>query len=129
MKQKKKRKLVVILAVAGAFILAIGAAVLLNMPKKMQVSNTTYDLNSIADGLYLGSCENGLVKAEVEVEVQNHAIASIKILKHDNGLGSGAEVIIDTVVEQQSIELDAVAGATYSSGTILKAVEDALSKG
>lgn len=45
---------------------------------------------------------------------------------YDNSLGSAAEVITDTVVQHQSVEIDAISGATMSSKTILKAVENAL---
>lgn len=129
MTSKKKRALPIVLGIVGLLVLAVAVAVVLNLPKEQPVSNKAYNLAQLSDGRYRGRCDNGLVKAEVEVEVKDHTIVHIDILAHENGLGAPAEPIVETVVAKQSLELDAVAGATYSSNTILKAVEDALSKG
>ena len=66
------------------------------------------------------------VYAKVEVTVQNDVITNIDILEHKNGRGSRAEVVVDRIVEEQKIEVDAVSGATNSSTVIKKAVENAL---
>ena len=47
-------------------------------------------------------------------------------MEHVNGQGSGAERIPATVVEKQTLQIDMVSGATYSSKVILKAIENAL---
>ena len=65
----------------------------------------------------------------MEVLVKNHAIVEVRLLEHDNGLGSTAEIITDMVIQRQSVEVDAISGATISSKTILKAVENALTEG
>ena len=78
------------------------------------------------NGQYEGEYTLFPVKVEVLVTVKDHAIIDIEILKHRNGKGSKAEVIIDDVIREQSILVDAVTGATVSSRAILKAVEDAL---
>jgi uncharacterized protein with FMN-binding domain len=46
-------------------------------------------------------------------------------LKHDHLLGKKAEVLIKQMMEKQTIELDAVSGATVSSNAILQAAENA----
>lgn len=129
MKEKAKRrtKFWVIGAVI-IMIIAVAVAVMLNMPKKQEVSNSGFDLSTLADGTYRGECENGLVAVIVDVEVENHAIKKVDILKHRNGLGKAAEVIVEDIVERQGVEADAISGATMSSQTILKAVENALSE-
>ena len=66
------------------------------------------------------------VYAKVEVTVQDGVITNIDILEHKNGRGSRAEVVIDRIIEEQRIEVDAVSGATNSSTVIKKAVENAL---
>ena len=48
------------------------------------------------------------------------------MLEHKNGQGTPAEVIPEKVVETQTLEVDIVSGATYSSKVILKAIENAL---
>jgi uncharacterized protein with FMN-binding domain len=97
-----------------------------SLPKPLDYSDENFNLAEKADGTYSGSCDNGLVKVQVEVIVQNNVIQDIKLVQHKNGLGKKAEAIIDTVIIQQSIEVDTIAGATASSQTILKAVENAL---
>ena len=85
------------------------------------------DLEKVEDGLYMGSYSVFPVSVDVEVEVSNHVITSILITKHDNGQGTPAEVIIDDVILAQSIDVDSISGATYSSKVILLAIKDALS--
>ncbi len=58
--------------------------------------------------------------------VRNHEIVEIIILKHNHGRGSDAEVVPDRVVASQSLRVDTVSGATFSSIVILKAIENAL---
>ena len=78
---------------------------------------------------YTGSAETMLVSAKVEVSVENHEIQSVKILEHQTGKGKPAEAIVDEIARQDSLDVDAVAGATYSSKVIRYAVYDALQKG
>ncbi len=84
------------------------------------------DLKMIADGEYIGEYKCGLVRAKVNVVIQNHSIVSFTILEHDNGKGGKAEKIVDDVIKAQSLNVDVVSGATVSSKVILKAGEMAL---
>ncbi|HCC37473.1 MAG TPA: hypothetical protein DEQ14_07570 [Treponema sp.] len=111
-----------------AALAIIAVAVFVNLPKPLSVSNASFNLADIADGVYTGECDNGLVLARVEVEIKSHAITGVRILEHRNGMGQSAEAIINEVVSRQSVEVDEVSGATMSSQTILKAIENALSK-
>ncbi|WP_157777142.1 FMN-binding protein [Erysipelothrix larvae] len=86
-------------------------------------------MSLVNDGTYHGNSNNGLIEVEVEVTVSNHEITKIDIIKHNNGLGSKAEKITQNIISEQSLEVDTIASATYSSNTILKAVENALLKG
>jgi len=123
----KKKAIAALLA--AALVLALAAAVWLNLPRPLAASDAAFDLGQLADGRYVGHCDNGLIKVTVAVSVQGHAIAGVEILKHDNGRGGAANTITGEVVQRQSVEVDTVAGATLSSDTILKAVETALAKG
>lgn len=124
---KKKRKAV--LVVVGVLIVGMAVFVWLNLPKQLVTNDSAYDLTQLADGTYVGNCDNGIVKAQVEVEVQDHAITDIEIIEHQNGLGGDAEAITNDVLRKQSIEVDTITGATMSSETILKAIENALKTG
>lgn len=90
----------------------------------MDISNV--DLSKVKDGVYAGSYKVFPVEAEVEVTVSSHRISEIKLIKHNNGQGKPAEVIPGKVVEAQTLEVDIVSGATYSSKVILKAIQNAL---
>jgi uncharacterized protein with FMN-binding domain len=129
MNKIKKRLITVGIVVA---VISIGAIILyINMER----STTTYkgfdfgniDLTSLADGTYMGSEDGGIVKASVEVAVKDHTITQVTILSHDCGLGKPAEVIVEDIVERNSLQVDTISGATYSSDVIRMAVYNALS--
>ena len=86
----------------------------------------TPGFNLLPDGAYQGRYDGGMVKASVEVTILTGIIRRIDILDHECGLGKPAEAIVNDVVAAQSLDVDAVAGATYSSMVILKAIEMAL---
>ena len=84
------------------------------------------DLSQVADGVHRGTCDVGIVVATVDVTVADGAITAINIVRHDNGKGAPAESIVATVLTKQSLDVNVIAGATYSSRVILKAIENAL---
>ena len=86
------------------------------------------DLSAKADGVYTGGYDGGLVKATVSVALTAGRIASIRIVKHDcSPIGKKGEAVVNRVVERQTLQVDAVSGATGSSKVLLKAIEAALS--
>lgn len=84
--------------------------------------------NEWKDGSYLGESTQFPIKVTVEVRLQSQQITNISILEHQTGEGQGAEAILDKVMDAQSLDVDVITGATYSSILILKAIEDALEK-
>ena len=58
------------------------------------------------------------------------AIAAIDVVKNkkNNSWASQAEGVIERIIEKQTPDVDAVAGATVTSEGIQMAVKDALSK-
>ncbi len=130
MEQTKKR---VVLGIAGITLL-IGLVCLGSYTKEVydyqqDVKNiviTDVDLSKIADGAYIGEYNVSLIYAKVEVIVQNGKIEKITLLEHKNERGKSAEKIIGDIIEQQSLDVDAVSGATNSSLVIRKAIENAL---
>ena len=113
---------VMLAAVITYFVVKIGD----ELDQLVQIPIVDVDLSTVEDGTYVGEYEQFPVSVIMEVEVLDHEIISIEILKHDNGKGGPAEAIIDDVILQQSIEVDTIAGATYSSKVILLAIKDAL---
>lgn len=84
------------------------------------------NLNEVNDGSYTGKSSTFPIEVEVLVEVENHKITQIELVKHFNGQGNDAEKILDQVIEQNSLNVDVITGATYSSHVILNAIADAL---
>jgi len=87
------------------------------------------DMDGKSDGLYRGDyvLSGSPVKVVVDVTVKDKNITAIKIIKHFcSPIGKKAEIIIEEVIKRQSLNIDAVSGATGSSKAILKAVEKAL---
>ena len=87
------------------------------------------NLSGVRSGVYTGKCSLMLVSAEVEVEVRDSEIYSITILEHNNARGKRAEIIPLLVINEQSLRVDTITGATASSKVLLKAIEKALKKG
>ena len=77
------------------------------------------------DGVYTGEYDAGLIRSHVQVHIKSGEITEIQV-DHQHERGERAEVIIRSVLEEQSIEVDTITGATDSSIVILKSIETAL---
>ena len=126
MKRKGIKRTFILLSIV--IVLLIGGRLLLssieNKLNELSRMNTAMpDLNQVRDGVYQGDYSTFPVSAQVEVTVIDHVITDIRLLKHTNGQGESAETIIPEVLRTQSIKVDAITGATYSSKVILKAIE------
>lgn len=84
------------------------------------------DFSIIPDGVYVGEYDVNFICAKVEVTVQGGKMTDIAILEHKQERGKAAETVINDMIAQQKIDVDAVSGATNSSTVIKKAVENAL---
>jgi len=123
----------VIICFAGLAVVALlyfGVKTLTDTSKYKKIISEiviiTPDMSQIQDGTYNGFFDAILVAADVDVTVKDHKITEIEINKHKNDRGANAEVITEEVIIKQSLEVDAVSGATNSCKVILKAVENAL---
>ena len=94
--------------------------------KVQNIQFSDIDIASIPNGLYTGECDVGYIYAKVEVAVLDGAIVAINLLRHDNDRGASAEQVINNMVDRQTLDVDAISGATNSSQVIRKAVENAL---
>ncbi|SET16991.1 Uncharacterized protein, contains FMN-binding domain [Natronincola peptidivorans] len=86
------------------------------------------NLESIEDGFYQGEYDVTPLKAIVTVHIENNKIIDIIIDEHEHGRGSKGEEIVAEIINKQSLQVDAITGATHSSNAIRKAIEDALNK-
>lgn len=87
------------------------------------------DLSKIKDGTYEGTGTGFRGKIKVAVTVKSHKITAVKVLsKSDDAayFNRASEGIIKSVLDSQSLNVDVVSGATYSSKGILVAIKNAL---
>ena len=63
---------------------------------------------------------------ELEVEVKDNKIDKINIIKQRSGPGYEGRQVINRIIEEQSLKVDANTGATGSSSSIILAVDKAL---
>ncbi|GAB1456015.1 hypothetical protein MASR2M48_13220 [Spirochaetota bacterium] len=121
-----------ILGIAIVVLFAIGNLLpryMNSQSTSLRASTKAFDVSSVEDGVYEGKAFLLPVSVMVRASVSAGRLESIDLLKHFNGQGKPAEAIIDRVIAKQSLGVDVVTGASYSSLTILKALENALSKG
>ncbi len=121
-------KKILIIVLGFACLLFFGCISLsISMKKSLaKIQNASIDMNNIEDGNYKGHSELGPVVVDVAVEVENHKIKKVDLLRHDCGLGHPADKIVNTMVEKNTYDVDAISGATVSSEIIKNAVNKAL---
>ena len=128
---KLSRPLKIILIIVGAIVVIIlgftgWAAIDVIRYNELVIKDV--DLQNIPDGVYEGSFKGGRFSNSVEVTVKDHRIVDIKGLKAFTGIQDIHHRIYAEVMEEQSLQMDAVSGATVTTLTTLKAIENALSK-
>ena len=133
-KRISKKKIISVIILLLLLIGLICGAVYLKKVAdyKRAVVETTIgeiDIADVSDGIYIGEYDVNFIYAKVEVTVEDGKIVSINILEHRHERGKAAETVIEKIIEEQKIDVDAVSGATNSSTVIKKAVENALKGG
>jgi uncharacterized protein with FMN-binding domain len=88
------------------------------------------DPSAYKDGTYYGTGTGFGGTLKVKVEISGGKITSIQIMENQDGSEyiSKASALINTIIQNQSTNVDTVSGATYSSVGIIQAVRDALSQ-
>lgn len=96
--------------------------------KKMIIHEV--DLAKIPDGIYKGNYTYVRWNYAVEVTVKDHKIVSI--IRTNKGKIPELRVedkVTRSIMEKQSVKVDAISGATLNTKAFLKAVEHALTQG
>ena len=124
MKEKMRKTIPYLITAAVAFCAAILLVALLLRPQSLVIG--TADLSTVTDGEYIGVCQNKILFAVVKVEIRGHEITGIEVIAHKPSYMNQAEQIAGAVCAAQSLEVDAISGATLTSDTVLKAIENAL---
>jgi uncharacterized protein with FMN-binding domain len=101
-----------------------------NYHKKLKaVALKEVDLSKVKDGTYQGRWDIKMWTTPVEVMVANHKITSIKITRDQPSMSNSVNELINRIIQKQSLNVDAIAGATITTKAILKSTELALEKG
>lgn len=88
------------------------------------------DFSKLNDGTYIGAYEGGMYKwreNEVEVTVSAGKVTKIEVIKHkENQTPEFTNKLFERVIEAQSLQVDAISGATLTSKAYLQGIENAL---
>ena len=125
----KKRK-IILWVLLGLVIIIIGmvswAAVDPIRYRNLAVNNVSFE--NLPDGVYAGSFKGGRFSHSVEVTIKDNRIVDIRKIKPSKPAEKLYRQIYDKVIEEQSLTIDAVSGASVTNNTALKAIENALSR-
>jgi uncharacterized protein with FMN-binding domain len=113
---------IVLVALIG--IMAIGAFSGMGAVRKLTVNPV--DLSKIADGAYAGSFRIGRFSYSVELTVKDHRIEAVKSTGGKQAQDAVVQRIFARIVEEQSVKVDTVSGASLTTKAVSKAVENAL---
>lgn len=97
--------------------------------KKEAQKSTAKGSFDVADGTYYGTGTGFAGKIKVAVTVKDKQITAIEIVENeadDDTFFSRAKGVIDKIISGQTLDVDVVSGATYSSNGIISAVKNAL---
>ena len=91
-------------------------------------SNFGMDIGQLTDGTYTGSARGYKSVITVQVTISGGKITDIQVVSQgdDEPYFSNARAVIQRVISSQSMNVDTVSGATYSSTGILVAIKNAL---
>ena len=84
---------------------------------------------NLTDGIYTGSADAFRGDVEVQVTVEKQKVTDISILSYcdtEEYFFKAAPAVIEQMKAEQSLNVDAVSGATYSSNGVIHAVANAL---
>ncbi|MDD4080748.1 MAG: FMN-binding protein [Eubacteriales bacterium] len=139
---RKGKKRVWILIVLGA--LAVMAAIIYfamapGMREAMNLTMANIDFSNLKDGTWTGEykgTKDSIRNCKVEATVQDGRVTAVRVLEGPLAKPGGETVKIrDTytigdlfgrVIQGQTLQVDVISGATITSKTHLKAVENAL---
>ncbi len=83
--------------------------------------------DGLVDGVYNGKYYSFPNSARVRVVVARRRIENVELLSHGaSWIGKRASIITQSIIDNQSTDVDVVTGATNSSRVIMNAVHNAL---
>lgn len=96
-----------------------------------EASENSFDGAVLKDGVYTGEATGYRPGLQVSVEVKNGAVTSIQVTDHNEVnarfYSVPVQVVPQEIEESQSLDVELISGATFTSVGIINAVKDALS--
>jgi uncharacterized protein with FMN-binding domain len=125
---KLKRETFLIISAVAVFVgLLFIATGFFNLQRIRNMTIEEPDLKKMENGRYIGKTEVGGFSYIVEVIITNHRIEDIKVLKNRNSsYARWAEAVIPRILKRQTLNVDAVTGATTTSKALMKTVSNSL---
>lgn len=108
------------------FIVSVMIYAFLGKEETMNLKINSVDLTNISDGEYTGEYNCYRWSNSVIVTVKNHTITNIDAVKGPNGREKIRLDLTKLIIDAQSLDVDAMSGATVDEHAFLKAVENAL---
>jgi uncharacterized protein with FMN-binding domain len=126
---KKGKKALLIVGIVFIVLIGIMAIVSFNgMGYVQKMTVNPVDLSKIADSEYPGSFTQGRFSYSVEVTVKDHRIRAVRSTGSRQVMNAVMEQIFDRIVQDQSVAVDTVSGASLTTKAVSKAVENALTQ-
>ncbi len=127
-----KRKFKIALWVFLGFIIIMAIMFLWAVIDPIRYKNITINdvrLANLADGEYEGTFKGGRFSNTVVVTIMNQKIVNIKKTKPlSTSTDDLYKQIYNEVIKKQSLNIDTISGASVTTKTALKAIENALLK-
>ena len=110
-------------------VLLLSLVLVISMIGCSKTQDTSGEEGIYEPGTYLAVAKGHNGDVKVEVKFDANSITSVKILEHEETEGIAStpiERIPEEIVNGQTLNVDTVTGATFTSNAILQAVEDAV---
>lgn len=101
------------------------------MDQILALEVSSLDFSALPDGIYQGSFSHRRWSYQVEVQVRAGVVEAIEITKcaHEPLVRSLNQRVIEEILQNQSLDVQGVSGATVNTRALQKAIEDAVRTG
>ncbi|HKL47181.1 MAG TPA: FMN-binding protein [Candidatus Izemoplasmatales bacterium] len=128
-----KKKLMVVSGIVLGIFLILDASIYIRINKIadhiLSQEIETISFNDYEDGVYQGDYYHNDIGITVHFQIESGEIKDISYENHQHGQGEPAEAISRSIIEEQSLVIDDVTGATISSRCIKLAIIEGIEGG
>lgn len=124
--KKGKKALLIVGIIIAVLVGTMAIATFKGLRYVRLMSVNPIDLSKIADGVHAGSFKKGRFAYFVEVAVKDGRIQAVKAADTKQAKSAIIEQILARLVQEQSVQVDTVSGASLTTKAVTKAVENAL---